>query len=65
MVFSNSQQSNSFRHMVSFYAPINTWPQQPHILQKKPLRKRVDMVIGHSIPVTSIPVFCEVAKARV
>ena len=62
MVASISQQRNNFRHMVSFYVPINPWPQQPHILQK-PLRKRVN--IGHSIPVTSIPVLCEVAEARV
>ena len=62
MVASNSQQRNNFRHMVSFYVPINPWPQQPHILQK-PLRKRVD--IGHSIPATSIPILCEVTKARV
>ena len=62
MVASNSQQRNNFRHMVSFYVPINLWPQQPHILQK-PLRKRVD--IGHSIPTTSIPALCEVAEARV
>ena len=58
MVASNSQQRNNFRHMVSFYVPINPWPQQPHILQK-PLRKRVE--IGHSIRATSIPVLCEVA----
>ena len=50
MVASNSQQRHIFRHMVSFYVPIKSWPQWPHILQK-PLRKRVD--IGHSIPVTS------------
>ena len=62
MVASNSQQRNNFRHMVSFYVPINPWPQQPHILQK-PLRKRVN--IGHSILVTSIPVLCEVAEVRV
>ena len=62
MVASNSQQRNNFRHMVSFYVPIKPWPKQPHIL-KKPLRKRVD--IGHSIPMNSIPVICEVAEAKV
>ena len=34
MVASNSQQRNNFRHMVSFYVPINPWPQQPHIVQR-------------------------------
>ena len=62
MVASNSQQRYNFRHMVSFYVLINHWPQQPHVLQK-PLRKGVN--IGHSILVTSIPVLCEVADARV
>ena len=62
MVAFSSQQRNNFRHMVSFYVPINPWPQQPHILEK-PLRKRVN--IGHSTLVTSIPVLCEVAEARV
>ena len=27
MVASNSQQRNSFRHMVSVYVPIKPWPQ--------------------------------------
>ena len=62
MAASNSQQRHNFKHMVSFYAPIKTLPQWPHVLQK-PLRKRVDL--GHSIPVTSIPVLCEVAEAGV
>ena len=62
MAASNSQQKHNFKHMVSFHVPIKPWPQRPHVLQK-PLRKRVD--IGHSIPMTHIPVLCEVAEARV
>ena len=27
MVASNSQQRHIFRHMVSFYVPIKSWPQ--------------------------------------
>jgi len=30
MVAYNSQQRYIFRHMVSFYVPIEPWPQQPH-----------------------------------
>ena len=62
MVPSYGQRRYICKHMVRFYVPIKSWPQWPHILQK-PLHKRVD--IGHSIPVTSIPVLCEIAEARV
>ena len=62
MVAPNSQRRYIFKHMVRLYVPIKPCPQWPHILQKL-LRKRVD--IGHSIPMSSIPVLCEVAEARV